>query len=238
MTFFFRLMKGKWCTGDFNAHFAPFDQSSTRSGENLARFLSSNNLFQLINEPTRITATSSTILDLVVTDSPGYCTSHFTLSPPDNCDHSAIVVKLNLSFFRPRAYKRTVWNFNSVDENLLTHSLLSFNWDALFVDVSDMDSLYDNWLSVFLSIVKSFIPSREITIRPSDKPWMNNIIRRSMRRRNRLLRKFRSTKLLIDWSRYKIQRNHTVSIIRKEKALFYAKLNSILSNPSLNAKRW
>lgn len=38
-------------------HFAPFDQSSTRSGEDLA-----NNLFQLINEPTRITVTSSTII--------------------------------------------------------------------------------------------------------------------------------------------------------------------------------
>jgi hypothetical protein len=57
-------------TGDFNAHFNPKDhQSSTKCGIDLALFLSCTNLFQLIEEPTRITATSETILDLVVTDS-------------------------------------------------------------------------------------------------------------------------------------------------------------------------
>jgi hypothetical protein len=50
-----------------------------------------------------ITATSETILDLVITDSPGYCTSKFTLSPPENCDHNAIVVKFNLFVFSHRA---------------------------------------------------------------------------------------------------------------------------------------
>ena len=83
--------------GDFNAHFCPDEQSSTKAGTDLDHFLSGNNLFQLINEPTRITATSQTILDLVITYSPGHCTSHFTLSPPANCDHNVIVAKFNLS---------------------------------------------------------------------------------------------------------------------------------------------
>lgn len=130
----------------------------------LDHFLSGNNLFQLINEPTRITATSQTILDLVITDSPGHCTSHFTLSPPANCDHNVIVAKFNLSVPWPRAYKRHIWNFNSVDVNLLTHSLSSFNWDDLFINIADMDSLYDTWFSMFTSIVKKFIQFREVTI--------------------------------------------------------------------------
>ena len=226
-------------TGDFNAHFNRNDHhSSTRSGIDLARFLNCNNLFQLIEEPTRITATSETILDLVITDSPGYCTSKFTLSPPANCDHNAIVVKFNLFVFSHRAYKRTIYNFNAVNENILTSSLLSFNWENLFSNVYDIDILYENWLSRFLTIVKDFIPSRVITVRPNDKPWMNSIIRRSIRRRNRLLRKFQKNKLAKDWSLYKTQRNLTVSIIRKEKASYYEKLNAMLSNPKLSAKKW
>ena len=204
----------------------------------LDHFLSGNNLFQLINEPTRITATSQTILDLVITDSPGHCTSHFTLSPPANCDHNVIVAKFNLSVPRPRAYRRHIWNFNSVDVNLLTHSLSSFNWDDLFVNIADMDSLYDTWFSIFTSIVKKFIQFWEVTIRPRDKPWMTSAIRRSMRKRDKLLRKFRASNSQTDWINYEAQRNLTVSIIRKEKVLYFAKLNSTLSDFNINAKKW
>ena len=79
---------------------------------------------------------------------------------------------------------------------------------------------------------------RVITVRPNDKPWMNSIIRQSIHRRNRLLRKYNKKKLPEDWNLYKTQRNLTVSIIRKEKASYYAKLNAMLSNPKISAKKW
>jgi hypothetical protein len=79
-----------------------------------------------------------------------YCTSQFTLSPPANCDHNAIVVKFNLSVYSHRAYKRTIYNFNVVNENLLTSSLLSFNWETLFSNDYDIDTLYEIWFSLFL----------------------------------------------------------------------------------------
>lgn len=59
-------------------------------------------------EPTRITAASQIILDLVSTDSPGYCTSYYTLSPPADCDHSVVIAEFDLSVPRPKAYKRLV----------------------------------------------------------------------------------------------------------------------------------
>ena len=82
--------------GDFNTHYCFDDQSSTAVGSVFAQFLCGNSLSQLINEPTRITATSQTILDLVITDSPGYCISHYMLSPPANCDHNVVIAKFNL----------------------------------------------------------------------------------------------------------------------------------------------
>lgn len=224
--------------GDFNAHFCSDDQTSTTAGSIFARFLRGNNLFQLINEPTRITASSQTILDLVITDSPGYCISHYTLSPPANCDHNVVVATFNLSIPRPKAYKRYIWNFKSVDVNSLNHSLSTFNWENLFDSFVDIDTLYDTWFSTFTLIVKKFISLREVTIRPRDKPWMTGKIRRSIRKRDRLLRKFRSTNSLADWNKYKKQRNLTVSIIRKEKVLYFAKVNSMLCDPKLNAKKW
>lgn len=119
--------------GDFYAHFCLDNQSSTAIGTVFAHFLRGNNLFQLIKEPTRITALSQTILDLMITDSPGYCTSSFTLSPPSNCDHNVVVAQFNLFVPKPKAYKRVVWNFNSVDVGALNNTLIhTINWDDLF----------------------------------------------------------------------------------------------------------
>ena len=42
---------------------------------------------QVINEPTRITSIGATLLDLIITNCPGYFVNSGTLSPPANCDH-------------------------------------------------------------------------------------------------------------------------------------------------------
>ena len=55
--------------GDFNAHYDVANPSGNSDvGGKLNSFLESNNLAQLIAEPTRVTFNSSTILDLVITN--------------------------------------------------------------------------------------------------------------------------------------------------------------------------
>ena len=78
--------------GDFNAHYNYSVTSSlnTDVGVKLYNFLDGNNLYQLIDEPTRISMTGGTILDLIIIDSPGHFISTGTLSPPANCDHNII----------------------------------------------------------------------------------------------------------------------------------------------------
>ena len=201
--------------GDFNAHYSVDTHSSTAVGSVFAYFLRGNNFTQLIKELTRITATSQTILDFVITDSPGYCTSHFTLSPAANCDHNVVAAKFNLSVPRPKAYKRSVWNFNSVDDSMLNNSLYTENWSDLFNNFIDINSLYYEWFTKFTSIVKEYIPFWEVIIRPRDKTWMTSTIRSAMRKRDRFLRKFQLTKSLTDWNKYKSQRNLNVGIVRK-----------------------
>jgi hypothetical protein len=50
--------------------------------------MAGNGLVQLIHEPTRVTNHSSTTLDLIITNSPGYFVTSGILSPPSNRDHS------------------------------------------------------------------------------------------------------------------------------------------------------
>jgi hypothetical protein len=104
--------------GDFNAHFDVNDiQSSSDFGINFYRWMECNSLFQVINEPTRITAHGASILDLIITNSPGYFVNSGTLSPPYYCDHSLVYARMNISFVKQKCYKRHIWDLAKVDSN-------------------------------------------------------------------------------------------------------------------------
>jgi hypothetical protein len=166
--------------GDFNTHYDPSNMSdSSDFGCLLYRWMQCNNLFQVINEPTRITQNGATILDLVITNCRGFFVQSGTLSPPTNCDHSLIFAKMCLSFSKQKCYKRLIWNFHNVNETALCNSLLAVNWESLKDE--DINFAYEKWYSCFRGIIESHIPHKTVTKRPRDKPWMNANVRRAIR---------------------------------------------------------
>ena len=71
---------------DCNAHYDVANPSrNSVIGQKLNSFLESNNLAQLIAEPTHVAFNSSTILDLVITNCPERFSASGTLSPPSFC---------------------------------------------------------------------------------------------------------------------------------------------------------
>ena len=120
--------------------------------------------------------------------------------------------------------------------NTLIHTI---NWDNLFDNsVVNINFLYNEWFIKIICIAKEFNPFLEVLIRPRNKPWTTSSIRAAMRKQDRLLRKFRASQSLTEWNKYKSQRNLTVGIIRKEKILYFTKLNSTLRDPKLSTKNW
>ena len=225
--------------GDFNAHYDVANPSgNSEVGGKLYSFLESNNLAQLITEPTRVTSNSSTILDLVITNCPERFSASGTLSPPSNCDHSVIFVSMNLITHRSRSYKRQVWNFNNVNSADLNCELSQMDWFSLCENTNDIDETYSCWYSHFRSIIEKYIPLKMVTIRPNDKPWMDSKVRHAIRRRDRLLRIHNIRPSPVTWESYRAQRNFVTSLIRFAKKSFYERANTDLSNPDTNCKKW
>ena len=84
--------------GDFNAHFDESSVSpSTDFGACLYSWMECNSLYQVIKEPTRVTSHSATLLDLIITNYPGYFVFSDVLSPPSGCDHSFVYARINVS---------------------------------------------------------------------------------------------------------------------------------------------
>ncbi len=71
------------CVGDFNDKCMIWDgdHSDSELGLKLYNYVNDNNLFQVIDEPTRYTDNCASLLDLILTDSPGYLDDIGTLPP-------------------------------------------------------------------------------------------------------------------------------------------------------------
>ena len=198
-----------------------------------------NSLYQVINEPTRITQYSESLLDLIITNCPGYFVNCGTLSPPANCDYSLIFARLNISVSKPKCYNRRIWQFNDVNEAELCNELAHFDWDAeVFSNLYDINAIYCCWFKHFHDIVKTKIPSRIVMIRPRDKPWMDSSVRLAMRKRDRLLKLYCKYKTRPSWEKYRQQRNLTTTLIRKNKAKYFYKVNAKLQDVTTGVKAW
>jgi hypothetical protein len=89
-----------------------------------------------------------------------------------------------MNFRTCTSYKREIWNFNNVDFPALNIAVLGIDWYSLFDSEFDIDNVYNTWVAPFHTIIEKYIPRKTVTIRPRDKPWMNGIVRRAIRRRN------------------------------------------------------
>ena len=226
--------------GDFNAHYAVANPSGNSDvGGKLYSFLESNNMAQLTAEPTSVTSNSSTILDMIITNSPERFSASGTLSPPSNCDHSVIFASMNLLTHRSRSYKRHVWNFNNVNSTDLNCELSQMDWFSLCENTNDINETYSCLYSHFCSIIEKYIPLKTVTISPNDKrPWMDGKVRLAIRKRDCLLRIHNTRPSPVTWESYRAQRNIVTSLIRFAKKSFYERVNKDLSNPDINCKKW
>ena len=162
---------------------------------------------------------SESLLDLIITNCPGYFVNCRTLSPPANCDYSLIFARLNISVSKPKRYNQRTWQFYDVNEEELCNELANFHWDKeVFSNSYDIDDIYSCWFKHSHDIVKTKIPSRIFSIRPRDKSWMDSSVRLAMRKRYSLLKLYCKCKTRASWEKYRQQRNLTTTLIRKNKA--------------------
>ena len=64
-------------------------------------------LYQMVSSPTRITQSSSSLLDLLITNKPTWVNKVKILPPVACCDHSPVIAEINFTIpVTPICYKR------------------------------------------------------------------------------------------------------------------------------------
>ena len=152
--------------GDMNC-----DTFSVPLGVHTRRFcdiLNNYQLFQLINEPTRITENSETCIDLVITNKKDNV-KVFGVYPLSISDHSFIYIirKIGLSRGNPKVIVSR--NLKSFDQTAFLLDLQNANWPSA-IAVSDVNDFWSKWKDIFLQITSKHAPSRTVKVRNKTSP--------------------------------------------------------------------
>lgn len=204
------------CTGDFNVDMSELEDMKTIQ---LRSLIESYNLKQIIDEPTRITDTTATLLDLIImSDSLVVCdggASDFNLT-----DHQLVYCTLELKKDIKKCQLKTYRSFKYFDLDNFTIELMSLPFYEMF-DMNDVNVKIE-FLTRLLN--KLFDKHAPVTVSRFTKPyapWLTDNIRLMMTLRDDALKKFKKSRKMSHWDYYKQLRNYTTQAVRNEKKAFF-----------------
>lgn len=212
------------CMGDFNVNLLHMHDNKTTK---LIDLLQTYNLEQIINEPTRI-SDSSSLIDLIIVSHEcpikrrGVIGNNFS-------DHLGIYCVLNLRTnhritrqFRVRSYK----NFNL---ELFLEDLYAIPWYTIF-DLHNIDQKLTFFNSNLLNLFNVHAPIKHITTSKPPAPWLTYNIQLMIKTRNDALKRFQNSRNPIHYDFYKSLRNEVNRAIKREKREYFKYEANINSN--------
>lgn len=218
--------------GDLNA------DPTTLPGRYLKSFVEQNHMYLHIEQATRLTPSSQTCLDQIISNVP-FLIKRVSVTPPiGTSDHCVISSELDLKVTKKTCYTRKVWYYNKADYDHFRAQLEQNNWDACFTSGCPDESC-TKWTQDFLSIAERCIPNKIVTIRPNDLPWYNSSIRKLKTNRDRSHNYARKHNTPGAWENYRRNRNKYVNELHASEQEYYDGLASSLQNGhNSNSKQW
>ncbi len=210
----------------------------SKNNSKLSQILAGFNMKQLITKHTHITKKSRTLIDIIACTCPENVIGSGTTSPQLS-NHCGVYACLGPSpNLRKANFKRKIWRYNEANWIDLNKDISSSNWDEILAG-DDINSGVENFMSHYNKLLSKHIPNKSVLIRPNDKSWMNNKIRRTKRKRDRAHKKAVTTNSETDWSKYRRIRNEYTNNIKEAKDKYDDDLiETIRTNKSSNPKLW
>ena len=171
---------------------------------------------QVINEPTRVTETVSTLLDPiffsdseVVQEAGTMCASHIS-------DHKLTYCHIKLS--SPKRIQKfvTFRDFKELNEEAFYIDLFQTPWDEIYY-MRDVDGKVDFLTDNLTKIFNKHVPFKTVRVNKPPAPWLTPALTAIMRERDRAKIKYKASRSLADLQTYKDLRNFALASVRREK---------------------
>ena len=226
-------------TGDLNCRSKQFWSDDIDSPKKVAldELIESNNLTQLIDQPTNTEPRGKSCVDLIITDQPNLFVDYGIHSSLDNnCHHQIIHGKINISVPSPPPYKRQIWDYAKADKDEIRQFLTNIDWISKFKDLS-VSEMAQQFTSTVMGMMLRFIPNKMIVFNDKDPPWITPAIKTAIKRKHRVYNRFaKRGHKPEEWEPVRMTRNETSRMITDAKENYFSTLGRKLSNPALGLK--
>ncbi|KAI5717914.1 hypothetical protein M8J77_013445 [Diaphorina citri] len=197
--------------GDFNV-----DLSTTNSASALFRDrFTSLNLHILPTDTTHHTATSHSLLDLMVVGDERSILTHGKL-PVGSSDHDLVYLVFELYSSRPRPKLITCRNFKNFNPDLFLSDAISADWNSVY-STPDIDSKVLTFNNLVISLFDKHAPFHTFMAKHRPAPWLSLEIKNMLNRRDRASRRFVQTRSSANFHLFTTTRNRTKQMIRNAK---------------------
>lgn len=206
-----------WLLGDFNIPDVDWKTNSFIPGgrypavsKKMLDIAGDYNLTQIIDKPTR----GKSILDLCFVTNPSLVADHRVLSGIS--DHDLVVVEANLAVKSTKPPRRKIFLYNKANFSAANEDLANFDKKLTndYIASVDTNTLWTEFQTVLQATIDKNVPSKMSSTR-YNLPWVDQTIRRAIRRKQRLYNKARKSGSPDDWLKFKTTRRSIDRGIKK-----------------------
>ena len=211
---------------------------------------------QVIDIPTRVTETTTSLIDLIFVFNVDKIQCHGTL--PSIADHEGTFICFHSNQQKTSTQTKTAFDYKNIDETGLIKYLNEINYEITVFSkpVSQQAEAYSD---ILIRARELFVPTKQITIRPCDQPWVNSYTRLLLRKKNRNYHIFKrdsckltnaiskdsspelvtrlSDKKQSSYKSYRSAANESCKGNRRAKLAFYNSVNATMQSSNISAKK-
>ena len=188
--------------------------------ENYINVLSGYNLEQIVNQPTRVTHNSATLIDHIVTSNTELVSDLSVLSVDDVSDHCLISCSLNF-LTKPKApVFKTFRDFSHFDYDNFRDYLRAIPWKNIY-DLTTADEMVSFLRDNIITVLDLCAPNKTVRISKPPAPWLTDTVKLMMKTRDGALSKYKRSGRGEDWSQYAMLRNMVTKACRREKRAYF-----------------
>ena len=218
--------------GDFNICCLQKKSSANKSYFNVLRLFNFN---QLIEEPTRVTTSSSSLIDHILCNTKEKVCQYGTI-PVGLSDHFLTFCTRKTVRGSINKHKTTkIRSLKNYTKDDFLHRLKNANWESCFY-ATNVENAWSAFSDIFMSILNSIAPVKEVRLKQRTEPWVDSELLDLMRSRDRFLYQFKKHGNSEDYRLFCSYRNQVQRYIRKAKADYFS--NKIEENKNNSKNLW
>ncbi|XP_024141862.1 transcription factor CP2-like protein 1 isoform X1 [Oryzias melastigma] len=205
--------------GDFNIDF--LNPNNCRDTSYFLDTLTARSLLPVITQPSRITSSSATLIDNIITNNVGAVVQSGLLYN-DISDHLPVLTIFDLHPLKTKIQKQLncYRQRTELTVNEFRKSLFQQDWSKVYV--TDVNVAHESFLGIYISLynkccpLKLFKETSKLT-----KPWMTRGLTKACRKKNKLYTDFMKNHTVNNEMKYKTYKNKLTTILRKAKIDYY-----------------